>query len=268
MNSSVHKLLIIASFITFVSCKKKDNPASPIIKVVPVVTVPVPTEDKVLIPVKLEIDKGIIDFKYLQQTGILTEIDYSDGTKELYAYDENNHLKRYDRYSAIERIYTVYYKWDQQGNVIQANQNKVESNGTYLTPIGIYKIEYNTENRISKITWYDNNDHQLSQSIRTYTKSGAALKTSTTGQNAFVYNYTFDEKNGWCKQVKFSQVLSIESLNSLFLSSTGNMTKASDEAVTAADVSYSYIFNSDNYPASWIQTDAKGAKKTYKVTYR
>jgi hypothetical protein len=287
MNSITKRLLVLICITLFVTCKKKDNPVVPIVKVVPVVPVPVPvvpvpvpvvpppivptpptTEDKLLIPIKLELDKEAITFKYLQQTGNLTEIESSNGIKELYYYTENSQLKQYDRYTDGVKKYAVYYIRDKQGNVIQANQNKVEYNGALLTPTGTYKIEYNMENKISQVTWYDNNDRILSQSRRTYTTLGAVLKVSTTGQNAAVFNYIYDNKNGWCKQVNYNQIISIESLNTLFLSSAGNMISSTDESGKAAETSNVYTYNLDNYPSSWIHKDPEGTKTTFKVTYR
>jgi hypothetical protein len=266
MNSNSHRLIILICFTLLIACKKKDSQAPAITKEVPVVIVPV--GEKQLFPITLESDKATINFKYLQQTGNLTEITSSDGTRELYLYNENNQLKEYDRYVKAEKIYALYYIRDKQGNVIQANQNKVEYNGAVLTPTGTYKIEYNADNKISKVTWYDNNDHVLTESVRSYSASGALLNISSTGQNMTVFNFTFDDKIGWCKQVNFNQILSIESLNSLFLSSVGNMTESSIESVIASKISNSYTYNSDNYPVSWIQTDAKGVKTSYKITYR
>jgi hypothetical protein len=266
MNSNSRRLIILICFTLFIACKKKDSQAPAIIKEVPVVVVPI--EEKQLFPITLESDKATINFKYIQQTGNLAEITSSDGTRELYLYKENNQLKEYDRYVKDEKVYAVFYICDKLGNVIQANQNKVEYNGGMLTPAGAYKIEYNTDNKISKVIWYDNIGQVLTESVRSYSVSGALLKISSAGQNSDVSNYSFDDKNGWCNQVKFNQILSIESLNSLFLSSVGNMTESSTESVIASKISSSYTYNSDNYPVSWIQTDAKGIKTTYKITYR
>jgi hypothetical protein len=280
------RLIILICYAVSFSCKKKENPVPPDVKTSPVVPVPtpiptpaptpapapapvpVPVEEKPLIPIKLELDKTVISFKYLQQTGNLTSIENSDGTMELYSYDANNQLNKYERFSNGEKTYAVYYIRDKQGNVIQANQNKVEYSGTLLTPAGTYKIEYNTDNNVNKVTWYDNSGHILSESIRIYNASGAVLKSTTTGQNANVYNYTYDDKNAWCKQVNFSQILSIESMNSLFLSSVNNIRTSSEEAGTASETSYTYTYNPNNYPTSWVETDSKGAALTYKITYR
>jgi hypothetical protein len=268
MNSIAPRLVIFLFFTLSVACKKKDNPAPVIVKQVPADTVKIPpVQEKSLVPIKLESDKGIITLKYLEQTGNLTDIENSDGTRESYAYNTDNQLKRYDRYSKGEKVYTVDYLRDKQGNVIQGNQYMVEYNGARVTPTGTYKIEY-IENKISKVTWYDNNNQVISESLRTYTASGKIEKITTKGQHAGVYTYSFDDKNGWCKQVNFNQILSIESLNNLFLSSNGNMLKFNEEAVSASELSYVYTYNSDNYPTSWVQSDVKGVKTTYKITNR
>lgn len=266
MNPFKLKLIAVVCIIFVVACKKKENITPNIVKETP--TVPVPVEQKALMPIKIESDRTAIAFKYFKETGGISEIETSDGILELYSYNDNSRLIKYDRYIKGEKSYTVYYVLDKQGNVIQGNQNKVEYGGTLLTPTGTYKIGYNSDNKISMISWYDNNGGLLAQSERTYTPAGAILKTTMTGQNAAVYDYVTDDKNGWCKQVAGNQILSIESLNTLFLSSVGNITKSTQEATGTSETSYAYTYNTDNYPTSWIETDRKGSKTTFKITYK
>jgi hypothetical protein len=269
------KLTCLIQIITFscicnFACTKKNSPAptptpSPT-KEVPVV--PTPVAEKSHIPVKLEAENTMITLKYKGNTMNISEIENSDGTKELYMYNDKDQLKEYDRYEKTERMYVVYYLRDQDGYVTKGNQNKVESNGTVLTPIGSYRIEYTADRKISKVSWYDNSNKLLSEAIRTYSDDGTSLKITTTGQNAGVVDYLFDGKKAWCSRMNYNQVLSIESLPGLLLSNTGNISKSVGSSADIQSKTYTYTYDPENYPTSWIEADAKGSKRTIKVTYR
>jgi hypothetical protein len=261
--ATITGIFIVISSLYF-SCKKGNSSAPSSVKEPPEVIVPVPT--KALLAISLQKDKTIITLKYAKDNGFLTELESTDGTREVYLYTDKNLPKEYDRYIKDEKKYAVYYIRNQAGLVIQANQNKVESNGAVLTPTGTYKIEYDGANQISKVTWYDNDNKQLRQSTRTYDPAnGAASKIEEAGQ---AFTFTYDGKNGWCREIKLPQLLSIESLDNLFLSSAGNITKAAGSGTNSGESANSYVYNADNYPASWIEKDAKGISHTYKVTYK
>jgi hypothetical protein len=262
--------IITLSCICNFACTKKNSPApgptpSPT-KEVPVVQPPV--AEKSYVPVKLEAESNMITLKYLGNTMNVSEIENSDGTKELYMYNDKEQLKEYDRYDKTDRTYVVNYIRDQDGYAIKGNQFKAESNGTVLTPIGYYKIEYTADRKISKVNWYDNSNKLLSEATRTYSDDGTNLKITTTGQNAGVVDYTFDTKKAWCSRINYNQVLAIESLPGLLLSNAGNITKSVSSTSDTQSKTYTYTYNSENYPTSWIETDVKGSKKTIKVSYQ
>jgi hypothetical protein len=257
-------ILILISHLNF-SCKKSSNPKAPaIIKEQPEVTKPEVT--KSLLPATLEVDKIIVTLKYASSNEFLTELESTDGTRELYLYTDKNLPKEYDRYIKGEKKYAVYYIRNDAGLVIQANQNKVESGGSLLTPTGTYKIEYNAASQISKVTWYDNNNKQLRQLTRTYNLVGDQVsKIEETGQ---VVAFTYDVMNGWCKNIKLTQLLSIESMNNLLLSSAGNITKSTWSGTKTGEAAANFTYNTDKYPTSWIEKDTKGLNHNYKIAYK
>lgn len=257
-------ILILISHLNF-SCKKSSNPkAPPVVKEQPVVTKP--EVAKSLLPTTLEADKVVITLKYALNNDFLTELESTDGTRELYLYTDKNLPKEYDRYIKGEKKYAVYYIRNDAGLVVQANQNKVESDGALLIPMGTYKIEYNAANQISKVTWYDNKNKQIRQLTRTYNLVGDQVsKTEETGQ---AMAFTYDAMNGWCKNIKLAQLLSIESLNSLLLSSAGNITKTTWSGTKTGDAAASFTYNTDKYPTSWIEKDTKGLNHNYKIAYK
>jgi len=253
----------------FPACTKKNTPVpaktpAPS-KDIPVV--PTPIAEKPHLPAKLASDNLIITFKYIGTSGNVTEIESSDGAKEIYMYKGENQLSKYERYEKKELKYSVFYVLDQDGGVTRGNQYKVESNGAVLTPTGNYRIEYDAEKRISKVSWYDNSKQLLREAIRTYNTDGTSLNITTTGQDAGVADYTFDNKKAWCRSIINHQILSIESLSGLLLSNTNNLSKISSSSTNALNKTYTYTYDTDNFPTSWIETDAKGSKKTFKLTY-
>ena len=256
----------------FNSCTKKNSPSpTPETKPSPGKEDPVlppPTAEKSHIPETLTSESLTITLKYTATSGNLSEIESSDGTKELYFYNDKGQLKEYDRYEKSERKYVVYYIRDQDGQVIKGNQNEVESEGTVLTPNGYYRIEYTVDKKISKISWFDNGNRLLREEKRTYNEDGS-VQVSTTAQNAGTLTYTFDGENAWCSRVNYTQVLSIESLPGLFLSSTENISKATSTTLSIPSTSYTYTYDTDNFPTSWVETDVKtGTKRSLKVTYK
>jgi hypothetical protein len=261
-------LFVISSL--FTACGKKESPVPTPGKDKPevVVVVPPPVATKTLLPVKLESSQSIINLTYLKDTGFLREIETSEGVKEIYSYTEKNELKQYDRYKGTNKEYTVYYLRDQNGTVIQGNQNNVDGDGKVLTPAGSYKISYNSDNHISAVSWLDNSKRSVATSERFYSSSGNVVKLLISGTGEQSSSFTFDDKNGIFKDVKFREILSIESLQHLLFATSGNLLSESDEKASANNVVYSYVYGADNYASSMTATDSKGSKKVYKVTYR
>ena len=260
-------------FMCNLACTKKNTPTpatTPAPTPIPTKdtpAVPTPVAEKPHLPTKLESDNLMITFKYLDNIRNVTEIESSDGTKEIYMYKETGQLNKYERYQKKERKYVIDYILNEAGAVTRANQYAVES-GTVLTPAGYYLIEYDAETRISKVSWYNTRKQLLSEATRTYSADRASLKIITTGQNAGVIDYTFDSKKAWCSSINHSQVLSIESLPGLLLSNANNISKMSGDSTDGQAKTYTYTYDADNFPTSWIETDAKGSRKTVKITYR
>lgn len=269
-NRSLLCTALIISSSLFAGCGKKESPVPAANKEEPKVIVVVPPTPvaKVLLPIKLESEQETISLTYIKDTGFLTGIETSAGIKELYAYTDKNELKQYDRYKKISKEYTVYYLRDQNGSVIQGNQNDVDEDGKLLTPKGSYKISYNSDAHISGISWLNNSRQAIGSSERTFSSNGNVVKLITSGTTNQSLTFAYDDKNGIFQNVKFKEVLSIESLPHLFFAATGNLISESDEKASGNNIVYSYTYGSDNYPTSMTITDSKSSKKVYKITYR
>lgn len=256
-------------FLCNTACTKKNTPAptSPPAPTKDIPVLPTPVTQNPHFPAKLESDNLLVTFKYSGTSGNVTEIESSDGKKEIYMYNDKDQLKEYDRYEKAERKYAVYYGL-QDGIVTRGNQYKIESNGSVLTPIGNYRIEYDAEKRISKVTFYDSKNQLLSEAIRTFSSDGSNLRITTAGQNAGIIEYAFDSKKAWYSRINYNQIISIESLPGLLLSNTNNVSKISSSSTDGPARSFTYTYDAESFPTSWIETDAKGSKKTFKLTYK
>lgn len=261
--------LITISFL-FAACGKKETPAPAPKKEEPevVVVAPPPAVIKILLPSKLESDQETISLTYLKDTDLLSEIETTGGIKEMYTYTDKNELKKYDRYKKLNKEYTVYYLRDQNGSVIQGNQNDVDGGGTVFTPTGSYKISYNSDGGLSAINWLDHRRQSIGTSERSFSADGNVVKLTGSGATGQHLTFTYDDKKGIFQNVKFKEVLSIESLPHLLFAARGNLISESDENAGGNDTTYTYTYGSDNYPTSMTITDSKNKKKVYKITYR
>jgi YD repeat-containing protein len=261
-------LIIISSL--FAACGKKGSPVPTPNKQKPevVVVVPPPIVTKVFLPVKLESDQETVSLTYLKDTGFLTGIETTTGVKELYTYTNKNELKQYDRYKKINKEYTVYYVLDQNGNVTQGNQNNVEGDGTVLTPTGSYTLAYNSDGRLSAVNRRDHRRQSIGTSERSFAADGNVVKLTSSEPAGQSLTFTYDDKNGIFQNVKFRDVLSIESLPHLLFAARGNLISESDENASSNNIVYSYTYGSDNYPTAMTIIDSKNKKKVYKITYR
>jgi hypothetical protein len=267
INTAHLQKIVIIFWILISACEKKESTKTIPKKDDPIVIV-LPEEQKVLLPIKVKSEKQDITLSYLPVVGILTEIQSTNGTREVYTYNATNQLKTFERYLKGEKIYKLDYLLDAQGFVKQANQFKVGFSGAGITPIGIYKINYIEDHKIDKITWYNTGGDKVSELQRTYTTTGAPLKFIKTGLNSDTEDFIFDEKIGIGKNIKDIQILSIESSNSLFLCSVGNLLKSTKGSGTKLQTTYVYKYNVDNYPESWTQSDTEGKKESFVVTYK
>ncbi len=261
--------LITMSFL-FAACGKKETPAPAPKKEEPevIVVAPPPAVIKILLPVKLESDQETISLTYLKDTDLLSGIETTAGIKEMYTYTDKNELKQYDRYKKLNKEYTVYYLRDQNGSVIQGNQNNVDGDGKVLTPKGSYKISYNSDAHISAISWLDNSRQSLGTSERSFSADGNVVKLTGSGTSGQHLTFTYDDKKGIFQNVKLKEVLSIESLPYLLFAARGNLISESDENADGNNIVYTYTYGSDHYPTSMTITDSKNKKKVYKITYR
>ena len=223
-----------------------------------------PVNTTTLVPQKLEQPQLQIILRYNKTTGQLTNFEQSDGMVEKLIYDDQQRLKRYERYQKSELIYLVDYTWNKTGNVIRAAQHLAELNGKITTPLGYYDIELNAANAISSAKWYNLNDQLLKTVIYNYSESGTLSMVINTGPDIKPSAYMYDNKNGLFKNVSSCQFLALENNIALLRSDKANVIR---QTGVSLPYSYTYTYNKEGYPVTIISLDEKGMQTSWKVTY-
>ncbi|TDO22767.1 hypothetical protein [Pedobacter duraquae] len=217
-----------------------------------------------LVPQKLEQPQLQISLSYGKIAGQLISLAQSDGLSEKLAYNDQQRLKRYERYQKSELIYLVDYTWDDTGKVIRASQHLVELNGKSTTPLGYYDVELNAASNISSVKWYNLNDQLLKTVIYNYSESGTVNTVVNTSPDIKPTGYTYDDKNGLFKKVSSCQFLALENNLSLLRSEKSNVIRQTGASLP---YTYNYTYNKEGYPVTITSFDEKGAQTSWKVTY-
>jgi hypothetical protein len=258
---SYYVLMLLA--ITLLSnCKKHHKDTTGPTPEIP----PTVKESKRYIPIKLEYDNTIKTLKYLDNnTTLLSEMESSDGRKEIYSYNSAHKPVKYECYQAGERVYLIDYLRNSDGFVVKANRFAIAPR--VYTPDGYNTFTYDTSNKLISFKTYDNTSHLTHEKISEYGPSGDLIKTiqKTTGQPDITTNLSYDDKNGIFKEVSYRELLAMNGTEYLVISAPHNLVDRSN--TSSGGTAYRYQYNTDNYPSQYTVKNGNGLK-TIKVTYR
>ena len=256
---------LLLSLVMFSACKKmkpaKVEPAKETEVEKPVVVVP-PVK-KNLLPIKFVSANLTLEITYLEGTAAISNLKFSNGNTYLLSYTDNI-LKKLQKQKSDLIIQSVDYLVS-NGNITRVQRFDV--NGQRSTPTEKYYFEYNTALQISNVKFYGVSGSLLSDQNLTYTNLGnlgsSTLKTGTVLSSS---DYTYDSKNAIFKNVLFCQVLKYE-INEPFLNQgVNNMIKLGNPLLATDDLSYQYIYRTDDYPTE-VKITKNGITDTYVVSY-
>lgn len=254
-------LFLMASTL-FVSCKK--HPAGTENNL----TVPSPesgtdTGSKTYLPVKLSSGKSALTFSY-NANHALYKIKYGNGDSTELKYSSSGKALWFRRYKNKVLVYTCTYNVDDRGVITGAEQFTVPKNNDYLK-LGSYELHYNTEGKISVVSYYDVEGIFLYDQQYHY-DSRSNLDAQNSSEPSLKAGYTYDTKNALFKNVSNAWLFALEKENPLFLSVVNNMTGSSYPAKTENNQISTYLYNTVGFPQT-ITSTVLGVKTVNTVTY-
>ncbi len=250
-------LFFIPLFIICVSCKKLPNRE----------TETVPPEEigskKILIPVKIKSDKLTLTLDYQPGTASLTKISSTDKSQILITYKpiyyrveqfKDNVLYHYADFLLSDNRTTRVHSFDSFGRVD--------------VPTGNYTLGYNSADQLVNIKDYNAANEFILESVMSYSNVGnlSELKLTDNQGKTNVVEYAYDDKNGIFKNVKHSQLLFLEIAYPFLCPGSNNWLSCKNTKVPKEQVTYSYSYNTDDYPSRMVMEDSKG-KQTFDITY-
>lgn len=245
-------------------CKKKDGAVQDSGIIPPIVEVGI----RKLIPVQLGTGKSKVVISYTQQSAI-QKIIHEDGRTLVITYDQTGKPIELERFKNEEPVSGTSYDLDEKGRVISGTAYKIKGN-SYVQN-GTYELDYNTENQVIKVSYFDINNRKIAEQEKSYHATGS-LSADKGGTLSLGYNY--DLKNGMFKQSSYTWLLQLEKENNLFpaemqlfLSGINNIQLCNNLLSPGMQQSFSYIFNKDGYPET-INATVDGVKSSVKVVYK
>ncbi|WP_367868580.1 hypothetical protein [Pedobacter sp. WC2423] len=263
----IHKRCLSISLIFLLGClgcKKKDEPVqSP--EIIPPV---VETGNRKLIPVQLGSGKSKIVINYTPLFSIL-KITHEDGGSIAITYDKMDKPVELERLKNNEPVSGTNYELDEKGRVIKGTTYKIK--GNKYTQTGFYDLDYDTNNQVIKVSYFDANDRKIAEQEKKYNETGSLTFEKGITNNL---NYDYDLKNGLFKQSNYIWLLQLEKENNLFpsginlfLSERNNIQQCNDLLNPGMNQSFNYVFNKDGYPET-INSTVDGVKSVIKVVYK
>ncbi|RAJ22871.1 hypothetical protein [Pedobacter cryoconitis] len=245
-------------------CKKKEEPVHTPETKPPVVEV----GTRKLIPVQLGTGKSKVILNYTLQLAI-QKITNEDGRAIVITYDQTGKPIELERFKNEEPVSGTSYELDEKGRVITGTTYKIK--GSSYMQTGIYELDYNKENQVIKISYFDINNRKIAEQEKSYNHTGSlTIEKGITSSS----NYDYDLKTGLFKQISYLWLLQLEKENNLFpsgmnlfLSGVNNIQLCNNLLSPNMQQSFSYIFNKDGYPET-INATIDGVKSAVKVTYQ
>lgn len=270
--------LLIVFFLFHVSCKKRgaspapDGPEKPTTPVTPPnpasPTTPTNPTKKVLTPQSISTENLKVEFKYSATGNRITEIQQSNGTREMILYHDNGFPKEYQRFFKDELIYHVYYVTNSDGLVIKAIQYAVASGGKAKTLLGNYQISYGDHMEIKTIDWYDFTNMLTSSRQNTYNNDLQLISSQSTIKASTLQSFQYDGSDGIFKHVPHGQLIAIEHSAFYMLNQKSNLQSIKHDNHATDDLRFEIQHNVDGYPSAITQINAANNQKTFKITYR
>lgn len=254
---STLRVVLAAHFLFFMACKKisskkKEETGSP-------------TEQPVkrFVPLKFESDQLQITFKYQENTANLIEISGSDGYIMTITY-KNQQPYEIRKMKNNKPFQLIDYVKDKEG---LPKARAFDENGSVFTPTGYYILDYDQNQQLGKIKYYNDNGGLFRESSLSYSMGNvtARIQSNYPGVSKSMH-YTYDLKNGIFKHIKYPERLLLETRYPFFNAGQNNILSSYVTETPQENITYNYEYNADNYPSKLMIT-GNDRKQTFKITY-
>lgn len=254
------KMLLFLGMSLVMGCKKdKTGPENESVGILPVVH----EQEKKFLPVQIGTNDPKTLFSYTPDHS-LSKIVYKDGKSTVLSYNLNGKPVAFMRYQGSKLISSTEYQLDQNGLIIEGDQFALS--GNKLKAFRYYKPTYNASGQLTAISYYDNDDNLTGTEQKEYDTAGnLVLEKSSSAQQALSYSY--DDRKGIFKNVNYAWLFAVEKESGFFLSVTHNIRACNNSQNPADNQSFSYIYNTDQYPET-ISSAVQGKTTNDKVVYK
>ncbi|RZK80653.1 MAG: hypothetical protein EOO92_07360 [Pedobacter sp.] len=261
MKNTIKTTLIFTLF-AILSCKKSKQQPAPIDpKQEEKPTIP--KEQKNLIPIEISSSGITITFKYIENTGLLSEVNLSTGRRFLIT-NTNNMPVKLELFPVEDRAYYVEYR-NADNRISRANQ--FTSNGKNSTPADKFQMSYDGYGQLTNIKRYLVDNSLASEKQLSYTEEGL-LKEITTVERDYTTtdDYSYDVHKGVFKNVKYLQILLIEMKLDAITFGANTLLQYSCPSNPALNKTYAYTYNDDGYPIKQTIKSA-GSTQVFDIKY-
>jgi hypothetical protein len=216
-----------------------------------------------LIPEQMGTGKSKMTYTYTADYS-LCKIGYGDGTSTVLEFTADGKPSLLTHYEGSEPVYLTQYKLGSEGRILSGLSYEIADN-IYVKQKS-FRILYQSDTQISTINYYNERDLLIESENRLYAENGNLIKKQDS-KGTETENYTYDDKNGLFKNVKYVWLFAIEEQNKLFQSAMNNISSCSYPSSATKNQKITYTYNRDNYPEN-ITSQVGTDKITYKVTYK
>lgn len=257
------QLIILSTFIVFLSCKKgkniktTENPPSPT------------AETYTYVPVKFETHSAAVLLKYKENTAQLIEITDTDGNRTAITYTTDEQLFKLEKYKNTTLLHVVYYEQPDKKTTSKAQTFKYDPLTRNFTPLNSYSLTYNEQQKINTIAYYDKNVNLTNTYNLGYAASGNLAKITETSPSGAsnLTSYLFDEKRGISSHINYSGLFTFESEHWFLFCSVNNILSITDQKSPQENVNFKYAYNENGYPSTVMITKT-GNTQNVKITYQ
>lgn len=184
----------------------------------------------------------------------LISVDYGDGSKNVYTY-ENDNLIKDEYFSEGILMHYASLEYDSNGKLITFTENWLENAG-WDNRIAKHELSINSDNTITDEVYQSFNGAELEFYQTRLIKFDDYTNIKEYGNNEYYSSYTYDNKNGMFKNVHAIEVLNLLSEIEFGASIYGNKNNVTsfkengDDIVNEYYDTYEYTYNENNYPIS------------------
>jgi hypothetical protein len=266
--SRIFAVLFTLLTITTSSCKKEKVEGSKLKNEEPIVVLPPEkdsgTNETAYLPVRLGSGGLKITFGYNDNQS-LSKIDYTaEGCSIQLSFDAGNYPLQLKKFNGETLTYLAEYTLDENNKVVRSDQYDIVNKQYILT--GYYTIAYNNNQQPERITHFNPRGVKLNERQRSYDPSGNLLR-EVGSSPAHTFNYLYDTKNAVFKNAGYAWLFALETGDDLLLSQLNNIIQADASHTGPGNPSFSYVYNTHDYPQSMTMT-VDGNALTYAIVYQ